>query len=104
MRVLRRHPRALRQARTVTHVRSCCVPRATCLSSNVQRATGCVPRATSDGVREAYASGAGAASSSGIGRATNRRRHGRAIRRAHRLARFTRALSVAMPVFAYICR
>jgi len=24
--------------------------------------------------------------------------------RAHRLARFTRALSVAMPVFAYICR
>ena len=26
-----------------------------------------------------------------------------AIRRAHRLARLTRALSVAMPVFAYIC-
>ena len=24
--------------------------------------------------------------------------------RAHRFARFTRALSVAMPVFAYICR
>ena len=40
----------------------------------------------------------------GNGRAINRRRHGRAMSRAHRLARFTRALSVAMPVFAYICR
>ena len=37
-------------------------------------------------------------------RAMNSRRHGRAMSRAHRLARFTRALSVAMPVFAYICR
>ena len=34
----------------------------------------------------------------------NRRRHGLAIRRAHRFARLTRALSVAIPVFAYICR
>ena len=42
--------------------------------------------------------------SAGSGRATNSRRHGRAIRRAHRLARFTRALSVAIPVFAYIWR
>src|SRR5687767_5226762 len=41
---------------------------------------------------------------SGIGRAANSRRHGRAIHRAHRFARLTRALSVAMPVFAYICR
>jgi len=40
----------------------------------------------------------------GNGRATNKRRHGLAIRRAHRFARFTRALSVAIPVFAYICR
>ena len=40
----------------------------------------------------------------GNGRATNRRRHGLAISRAQRLARLTRALSVAMPVFAYICR
>ena len=36
--------------------------------------------------------------------ATKRRRHGRAMRRAQRLARLTRALSVAMPVFAYIWR
>ena len=42
--------------------------------------------------------------SAGNGRATNRRRHGLAIRRAQRLARLTRALSVAIPVFAYICR
>ena len=49
------------------------------------------------------ASGAGIGRS-GIGFAVNRRRQGPAIRRAHRLARFTRALSVAMPVFAYICR
>jgi hypothetical protein len=40
--------------------------------------------------------------SSGSGRATKKRRHGRAIRRAHRFARLTRALSVAIPVFAYI--
>ena len=45
-----------------------------------------------------------ALASDGIGRATNSRRQGRAIRRAHRFARFTRALSVAMPVLAYICR
>src|SRR6185369_7816412 len=43
-------------------------------------------------------------SHAGNGRATKSRRHGRAMSRAHRLARFTRALSVAMPVFAYICR
>jgi hypothetical protein len=41
---------------------------------------------------------------SGIGRAVNSRRHGLAIMRAQRLARLTRALSVAMPVFAYIWR
>ena len=40
----------------------------------------------------------------GNGRAANRRRHGLAMSRAHWLARLTRALSVAMPVFAYICR
>jgi len=34
----------------------------------------------------------------------NRRLQGLAIRRAHRVARLTRALSVAIPVFAYICR
>ena len=45
-----------------------------------------------------------AIASDGIGRATNSRRQGRAIRRAHRFARLTRALSVAMPVLAYICR
>jgi hypothetical protein len=37
-------------------------------------------------------------------RATNKRRHGFAIKRAQRFARLTRALSVAIPVFAYICR
>lgn len=51
----------------------------------------------------AHASGA-APASEGSGRATNRRRQGRAISRAHRLARLTRALSVAMPVLAYIWR
>jgi hypothetical protein len=40
----------------------------------------------------------------GIGSPANNRRHGTAIQRAHRADRFTRALSVAMPVFAYICR
>ena len=40
----------------------------------------------------------------GMGLAVNRRRQGLAISRAHRLARVTRALSVAIPVFAYICR
>ena len=89
-----RGPRTLRQARTVTHVRSCCVPRA-----NLPL----VLRATSDGVREAQASGA-ALARAGSGRATKKRRQGRAIRRAQRFARFTRALSVAMPVLAYICR
>jgi hypothetical protein len=34
----------------------------------------------------------------------NSRRHGLAIQRAHCADRPTRALSVAMPVFAYICR
>jgi len=41
---------------------------------------------------------------SGIGRALNKRRQGLAIHRAHRADRPTRALSVAMPVLAYICR
>lgn len=41
---------------------------------------------------------------SGIGRAANSRRHGRAINRAMRTERVVRAESVAMPVFAYICR
>jgi hypothetical protein len=41
---------------------------------------------------------------SGIGGAANSRRHGRASQRAHREARFTRALSVAIPVLAYIWR
>jgi hypothetical protein len=36
--------------------------------------------------------------------ATNRRLHGRAIRRAIRFARACRALSVAIPVLAYIWR
>lgn len=40
---------------------------------------------------------------SGAGSATNRRRHGLASHRAHRADRVARALSVAMPVFAYIC-
>jgi hypothetical protein len=39
-----------------------------------------------------------------MGGAAKRRRHGDAIMRAQRAERFTRALSVAMPVFAYICR
>jgi hypothetical protein len=34
----------------------------------------------------------------------NRSRHGLAISRAQRVARLTRALSVAIPVFAYIWR
>lgn len=41
---------------------------------------------------------------SGIGFAWNSFRHGTAIHRAHEFARFRRALSVAIPVFAYICR
>ena len=40
---------------------------------------------------------------SGMGRAAKRRRHGRANQRAHCTDRETRALSVAMPVLAYIC-
>jgi hypothetical protein len=43
-------------------------------------------------------------SSCGMGRAENRYRNGLAIQRAQRADRATRALSVAMPVFAYICR
>jgi hypothetical protein len=39
----------------------------------------------------------------GSGSVTNNRRHGLASHRAHRAER-ARALSVAMPVFAYICR
>jgi hypothetical protein len=42
--------------------------------------------------------------SSGIGLAMNRRRQGLASHRAQVLALFLRALSVAMPVLAYICR
>ena len=41
---------------------------------------------------------------SGIGGAENSRRHGAAMIRAQRAERFTRALSVAMPVLAYIWR
>ena len=41
---------------------------------------------------------------SGIGAATNNRRTALASHRARRAERATRALSVAMPVFAYICR
>ena len=41
---------------------------------------------------------------SGIGAAEKNRRQGAAIMRAHRADRFTRALSVAIPVFAYIWR
>src|ERR1700730_6439529 len=41
---------------------------------------------------------------SGIGDARKNRRHARPIQRAHRVDRSTRALSVAMPVFAYIWR
>src|SRR5262245_56427608 len=43
-------------------------------------------------------------SSSGISGPANSRRHGAAITRAHRADRLTRALSVAIPVLAYICR
>src|SRR5688572_9969340 len=42
--------------------------------------------------------------SSGIGRPAKSRRHGIAISRAQRAERLTRALSVAIPVFAYIWR
>jgi hypothetical protein len=42
--------------------------------------------------------------SSGIGCPAKSRRHGIAISRAHRAERLTRALSVAIPVFAYIWR
>ena len=42
--------------------------------------------------------------SAGIGSAANRRRANRASHRAHSAERRTRALSVAMPVFAYIWR
>ena len=41
---------------------------------------------------------------SGIGRAWKSRRQGTASQRAQALARFLRALSVEMPVLAYICR
>ena len=41
---------------------------------------------------------------SGIGFAENSRRHGFAIQRAQLAERPTRALSVAIPVLAYICR
>jgi len=40
----------------------------------------------------------------GVGRAENNMRHGFAIQRAQRTERVTRALSIAIPVFAYICR
>ena len=54
-------------------------------------------------VRFAAAAGVGTCSS-GIGRPANSHRHGITINLAHCADRFTRALSVAMPVFAYICR
>jgi len=41
---------------------------------------------------------------SGMGRAANNRWHGLASQRAQRADRETRALSVAIPVSAYICR
>jgi hypothetical protein len=41
---------------------------------------------------------------SGIGRPAKSLRHGIAISLAHRAERLTRALSVAIPVFAYIWR
>ena len=41
---------------------------------------------------------------SGIALVRNNRRHGIARSRAHEVARFRRALSVAIPVLAYICR
>jgi hypothetical protein len=44
------------------------------------------------------------ARSSGIGLAWNSFWQAFAIHRAHEFARFRRALSVAIPVFAYICR
>ena len=47
---------------------------------------------------------ASGSSSWGIGRAEKRRRHGFASQRAHRADRATRALSVAIPVLAYIWR
>jgi hypothetical protein len=40
----------------------------------------------------------------GMGRAANNIRQGFAIQRAQRTERATRALSIAIPVFAYICR
>ena len=46
----------------------------------------------------------GGSARSGIGAATKKRRTARASQRARRTERDTRALSVAMPVFAYICR
>ena len=46
----------------------------------------------------------GGSASSGIGAATKRRLATRASQRARRTERDTRALSVAIPVFAYICR
>jgi hypothetical protein len=39
-----------------------------------------------------------------MGRPAKSGRHARAIQRARRAERLTRALSVAIPVFAYICR
>jgi hypothetical protein len=45
----------------------------------------------------------GGSVSSGIGLARNSRRHRAAMILAMNAERFTRALSVAIPVFAYIC-
>ena len=74
-----------------------------CATAVGQRATGLIAITRGRGPcrGRGYPSDIGFASA-GIGRATKKRRHGFAIRRAHRLARLTRALSVAMPVFAYI--
>src|SRR5690606_9449627 len=59
--------------------------------------------AGADGVA-AIAPGCPGTGRSGIGLATNRRRASLASRRARCCERATRALSVAMPVFAYIWR
>ena len=84
-------------------LRVCC---ASISRSRETRLSECGPKplgekAHSDKTASQFAFGT---SSRGMGRAENRYRHGLAIQRAQRTDRATRALSVAMPVFAYICR
>ena len=55
-------------------------------------------------VTEAGAEARVSSSRVGMGRPAKSRRHGMAMSRAQRAERFTRALSVAMPVLAYIWR